>query len=138
MLAAKFFDDHYYNNSYYARVGGVSASEINALELEFLYCLNFSVAVDSATFSRYYNELRIHLRTLRPTVELPDPAVNPYLTPGMPTLADCGYPDPPAPSLSTVLAQTHPGHTAAALPFAPIEPVHAAGVIPLQIPSSDK
>ena len=28
MLASKFFDDVYYNNAYYARVGGISNSEV--------------------------------------------------------------------------------------------------------------
>ena len=29
LLAAKFFDDAYYNNAYYAKVGGVLVSEMN-------------------------------------------------------------------------------------------------------------
>jgi hypothetical protein len=33
MAAAKFFDDSYYNNAFYAKVGGVPAWEINALEV---------------------------------------------------------------------------------------------------------
>ena len=28
MLAAKFFDDQYFNNAYYAKVGGVPAHEV--------------------------------------------------------------------------------------------------------------
>ena len=28
MLASKFFDDVYYNNAYYARVGGISNAEV--------------------------------------------------------------------------------------------------------------
>ena len=30
-LASKFFDDVYYNNAYYARVGGISNSEVCCL-----------------------------------------------------------------------------------------------------------
>jgi len=30
MLASKFFDDVYYNNAYYARVGGISNIEARA------------------------------------------------------------------------------------------------------------
>jgi len=33
MLAAKFFDDQYFNNAYYAKVGGVPANEMNTLEV---------------------------------------------------------------------------------------------------------
>jgi len=37
MLAAKFFDDQYFNNAYYAKVGGVPGGEMNCLEVEFLF-----------------------------------------------------------------------------------------------------
>ena len=43
MLASKFFDDVYYNNAYYARVGGISNGEVNALEMEMLRMISFSL-----------------------------------------------------------------------------------------------
>jgi len=60
MLAAKFFDDHYYNNAYYAKVGGVNADEMNALEVEFLFMLNFHLYVSTRTYKLYYQELFAH------------------------------------------------------------------------------
>lgn len=60
MLAAKFFDDHYYNNAYYAKVGGVPYSEMNALEVEFLFMLNFDLFVTTETYKQYYDELWSH------------------------------------------------------------------------------
>ena len=45
MLAAKFFDDRYYNNEYYSKVGGISNAEINLLEREFLHYINFRLYV---------------------------------------------------------------------------------------------
>jgi hypothetical protein len=60
VLAAKFFDDHYFNNAYYAKVGGVPCSEMNELEIEFLLLTNFSLHVSSETYTRYYNELANH------------------------------------------------------------------------------
>jgi hypothetical protein len=60
VLAAKFFDDHYFNNAYYAKVGGVPGAEMNELELEFLLLVNFSLHVPCETFARYYNELANH------------------------------------------------------------------------------
>jgi len=60
MLAAKFFDDHYYNNAYYANVGGVSYTEMNALEVEFLFMLNFDLFVTTETYKKYYDELWNH------------------------------------------------------------------------------
>ncbi|RLN44062.1 hypothetical protein BBJ28_00025196, partial [Nothophytophthora sp. Chile5] len=60
VLAAKFFDDHYFNNAYYAKVGGVPCAEMNELEVEYLLLLNFSLHVSSETYARYYNELANH------------------------------------------------------------------------------
>lgn len=60
MLAAKFFDDQYYNNAYYAKVGGVPREEMNALEIEFLFAIRFSLRVDPKTFNKYQSELTNH------------------------------------------------------------------------------
>lgn len=60
LLAAKFFDDAYYNNAYYAKVGGVLISEMNSLEVEFLFRINFSLHVDSDVFQKYRAELAVH------------------------------------------------------------------------------
>lgn len=45
LLAAKFLDDHYYNNAFYAKVGGVSTAELNRLEMEMLQLLGFRLLV---------------------------------------------------------------------------------------------
>jgi len=60
MLAMKFFEDSYYTNAYYAKVGGVSCSEMNALELDFLFLIDFSLNVTPDLFSRYRAELVKH------------------------------------------------------------------------------
>lgn len=57
MLAVKFFEDIFYDNAYYARVGGIPALEMNALELEFLFLINFSLHVQPAEFETYYSDL---------------------------------------------------------------------------------
>lgn len=57
MLAAKFFDDHYYNNTYYAKIGGVPRNEMNLLELEFLFLVNFSLYLDPDEYRKYHTEL---------------------------------------------------------------------------------
>ena len=57
MLAAKFFDDQYFNNAYYAKVGGVPLGEVNALELDFLFSINFSLHTPTDVFEKYYAEL---------------------------------------------------------------------------------
>ena len=60
LLAAKFFDDAYYNNAYYAKVGGVLVSEMNGLEVEFLFRINFSLHVKPEVFVKYQDELVSH------------------------------------------------------------------------------
>jgi len=57
MISAKFFDDKYYNNAYYARVGGISTKEMNTMELEFLYLVNFKLHVTPEVFEQYKSEL---------------------------------------------------------------------------------
>jgi hypothetical protein len=53
MIAAKFVDDAFFNNAYYARVGGISTSELNKLEMKFLFGLNFRLQVSIQTFNNY-------------------------------------------------------------------------------------
>ena len=48
MLAAKFFDDQYFNNAYYGKVGGVTCKEVNSLEIEFLFMINFNLFVSES------------------------------------------------------------------------------------------
>ena len=60
MLAAKFSEDTYYNNAYYAKIGGVPCEELNKLELEFLFLVNFSLNVTAEVFEKYRLELVRH------------------------------------------------------------------------------
>lgn len=76
MLAAKFLDDLFYNNAFYAKLGGVSVTEINALEIEFLKLINFSLYVSPEVYSQYNDELlRFATATKQaPSVTLPLPS----------------------------------------------------------------
>ncbi|CAE7376896.1 unnamed protein product, partial [Symbiodinium sp. KB8] len=47
-------------------VGGVHCHEINTLELEFLFSVNFTLHVTSDEFTRYHTELVHHLQALNP------------------------------------------------------------------------
>lgn len=60
LLAAKFFDDAYYNNAYYAKIGGLLVSELNGLEVDFLFRINFSLHVQPDVFAKYKAELVAH------------------------------------------------------------------------------
>ncbi|GAU23356.1 hypothetical protein TSUD_334030 [Trifolium subterraneum] len=57
MLAAKFMDDAFFNNAYYAKVGGVSTSELNRLEMSFLFGIDFRLQVSVDTFGSYCLQL---------------------------------------------------------------------------------
>lgn len=57
MVAAKFVDDAFFNNAYYAKVGGVSTAELNRLEMKFLFSLDFRLQVTVETFRSYCSQL---------------------------------------------------------------------------------
>lgn len=48
----------YYNNAYYAKVGGISLVEMNYLEVEFLFGIGFELNVAPVTFSYYCSVLQ--------------------------------------------------------------------------------
>lgn len=58
MLAAKFMDDAFFNNAYYARVGGISTKELNKLEMKFLFSVDFQLHVSVQTFKKYCSALK--------------------------------------------------------------------------------
>ena len=74
LLAAKFFDDAYYNNAYYAKVGGVLVSEMNGLEVDFLFRVNFSLHVPPELFQKYREELLSHANVNEMMPSAPSPA----------------------------------------------------------------
>jgi hypothetical protein len=85
LLAAKFFDDAYYNNAYYAKVGGVLVSEMNGLEVDFLFRINFSLHVTPDVFEKYRAELLSHSTpaavTMHTEIEQAPVHAHPHLMP---------------------------------------------------------
>ncbi|KAG8068863.1 hypothetical protein GUJ93_ZPchr0005g15763 [Zizania palustris] len=57
VVAAKFTDDAFFNNAFYARVGGISTVEMNRLELDLLFNLDFRLKVNLETFRSYCLQL---------------------------------------------------------------------------------
>ena len=51
--AIKYNEDECYTNSYYAKVGGISLSEINRLEFDLLKLIQYSLFVSDANFLQY-------------------------------------------------------------------------------------
>lgn len=65
VCACKFWDDEFYKNSFYARVGGVTVKELNRLELDILLELDFQLHVDIGGYEQYRQELTKHVEQNR-------------------------------------------------------------------------
>ena len=63
-MAAKFYDDSFYNNELYAKVGGVSVDELNELELEFVFLVGFSLIIPLDEYQKLHNNLYIHCKEI--------------------------------------------------------------------------
>jgi len=62
MLAVKFFDDVYYSNAYYAKVGGVRTKEVNALETQFLKLIDWRLHVTPQEYDQYRNHVYLAVK----------------------------------------------------------------------------
>lgn len=58
LTAVKFMDDIYYNNTYFAKVGGISLMEMNHMEVDFLFGVGFELNVTPAAFASYCSALQ--------------------------------------------------------------------------------
>lgn len=67
MLAAKYFDDVYYTNAFYADVGGINPDELNMLEVDFLCKICFNLYVTPQEYQKYYDDLKEHCSFLCPS-----------------------------------------------------------------------
>ncbi|CAL9000226.1 unnamed protein product [Prunus brigantina] len=76
MVAAKFMDDMYYNNACYAKVGGISTIEMNFLEVDFLFGLNFNLNVTPSTFTTYFSYLQREMFLLQPPLDSADSSLS--------------------------------------------------------------
>lgn len=75
MVASKILDDSHYNNAFYARVGGVSNAELNKLEIELLFMLDFGVTVSSRVFESYCQHLEKEMLCNGSIERLPPPGI---------------------------------------------------------------
>lgn len=64
VIAAKFQDDEVYSNRYYARVGGVSCKELQALEADFLVRIGWRAHVTPDDYNNCLRRLRSHALAL--------------------------------------------------------------------------
>eukprot|EP00250_Pteridium_aquilinum_P011618 c20197_g1_i1 orf=448-1200(-) len=71
MVATKLLDDVHYNNAFYARVGGISNAELNNLEVDFLFRLDFRLQVTSNMFEGYCTHLEREMMLAGQHIERP-------------------------------------------------------------------
>lgn len=57
MVAAKFLDDFYYKNEFYAKIGGISRAEINILELKIMETFDFTLFIPETEFNNYLTRI---------------------------------------------------------------------------------
>ncbi|KAF8688000.1 hypothetical protein HU200_042486 [Digitaria exilis] len=57
LVASKFVEDRNYSNAHFAAVGGLSAAELGALELDFLFLMEFRLNVCASVFRSYCRHL---------------------------------------------------------------------------------
>jgi len=62
LVAAKFFDDQYFNNAYFGKIGGVSSKEVNLLEIDFIFMINFDLYVETGMYETYNKRLLGHVQ----------------------------------------------------------------------------
>lgn len=60
MVAAKFADDFFYKNEYYAKIGGITKIDINVLELELLNQLSYNLFVTESELMVYLDRLEAY------------------------------------------------------------------------------
>jgi hypothetical protein len=138
LLAAKFFDDAYYNNAYYSKVGGVLVSEMNGLEVDFLFRINFSLHVTPDVFDKYRAELVSH--SVSAGLTMPPQQPQQHLQ-ALDMQSSNG-----AAMISSVDGLQQPLNTSAPIPL-PTQPLHYAaphvtpsphhGAVPLSAPYAD-
>lgn len=78
LVSAKFLDDLYYNNAYYAKVGGISTMEMNRLELDFLFGLRFQLNVSPNTFHIYCSYLQSEMLLTQPKLQIQTPKLHSF------------------------------------------------------------
>jgi hypothetical protein len=69
MCASKFLDDFYYSNKHWAEVGGIQTTELNKLELEFLFRMGFSLHMQREEYDWYAEELHSRVPRSEPMQE---------------------------------------------------------------------
>ena len=57
LIAVKYNEDSYYENSYYAQIAGIKNKELKVIEYTFLEMINFDAYIDEYTYNLYKDSL---------------------------------------------------------------------------------
>ena len=57
LISIKYLDDNFFNNDYFAKIGGLKKNELNSLEDEFLNLISYSLFTTSKEYNIYYNKV---------------------------------------------------------------------------------
>jgi len=68
VVSVKFCDDRFHKNSWFAKVGGVSLQELNALELVLLNELQWGTAVSKTEFADCVQQLKLSIHSKSPSI----------------------------------------------------------------------
>jgi hypothetical protein len=58
-VATKYCEDIFETNTFYGRVGGILTAEVNVLEVEFLFQMNFQLGVSESEYETYVTFLKV-------------------------------------------------------------------------------
>ena len=57
VIAVKFNEDEFYSSEFYAKLGGISKTEMNIMEYEFITMINFNLFIKEELFFKYHDLL---------------------------------------------------------------------------------
>ncbi|KAF9121742.1 hypothetical protein BGW39_010292 [Mortierella sp. 14UC] len=104
LVACKFSSDVFYPNVRYARVGGLPLSELNQLELEFLFLSQFELNTTESELQAYGNKLLMYHQRMNGTERAAYDAITPakgeyvrLASEKKPVIADVKTAPPPMP-----------------------------------------
>lgn len=64
IIAIKYNEDEYYDNKFYAKVGGLTLKEMNNLEINYLSLIDFKLYISEEVFDNYFDNLIDAMQTL--------------------------------------------------------------------------
>ena len=64
IMAIKYNEDEFYDNKFYAKVGGLSLNEMNNLEINYLSLIDFKLYISEEVFDTYFENLVDAMQTI--------------------------------------------------------------------------